>query len=60
MAAGVWQLSRLPWLRQVHEAVGLAVTVSAGVLVYVAAAWAVQSPELTDLRRLFKGNRFER
>jgi putative peptidoglycan lipid II flippase len=60
MAAGVWQVSRLAWVRQLHEAIGLTVSIAAGVLIYAAAARAVSSPELASVRRLLKGDRFER
>jgi putative peptidoglycan lipid II flippase len=60
MAAGVWQLSQWAWVRHLHEALGLAAVVAAGVLIYAAAAWAVRSPELAALRRLLKGDRSER
>ncbi|MFO7709361.1 MAG: hypothetical protein R6V84_14420 [Desulfobacterales bacterium] len=60
MAAGVWQLSRLPWARQLHEALGVAVAITAGVLIFAAASWAVKSPELSAVFGLLKGSRFER
>lgn len=60
MAVGVWQLSRWAWVRHVHEALGLAVVVATGVLIYAAAAWAFSSPELAALYRLLKGDRLER
>mgnify|MGYP005854048589 FL=1 len=60
MAAGVWQMSQLAWVLRLHEAAGLALTIGAGVLIYAAAARVVKSPELADVCRLLKGNRFER
>jgi putative peptidoglycan lipid II flippase len=60
MAAGVWQLLRLPLVHRLHEALALAVAIAAGVLIYAAASWAVKSPELAAVGSLLKGSRFER